>query len=92
MPPPIQPDSQLWRSALFSFKDLFARSLASLVTLFFALSALPNPGLLTVNHSGAPTDPCAAISGKKWVAPSDVRACFTSFKVDKVEKDNVSAI
>lgn len=34
-------------------------------------------------------DPCAAIAGQKWVAPKDVRACFTSFKVDPVIKANV---
>ncbi|KAJ6588635.1 hypothetical protein B0H19DRAFT_1100376 [Mycena capillaripes] len=34
-------------------------------------------------------DPCAVIGGKKWVAPSDVRACFSSFKVDPVIKSNI---
>ncbi|KAI0343270.1 hypothetical protein BDW22DRAFT_1413290 [Trametopsis cervina] len=34
-------------------------------------------------------DPCAAIAGQKWVAPSAVRACFTSFKVDPVIKANL---
>ncbi|KAF8811664.1 hypothetical protein BYT27DRAFT_7208291 [Phlegmacium glaucopus] len=28
-------------------------------------------------------DPCAVIGGKEWVAPQDVRACFTSVKVDE---------
>ncbi|KAF4616286.1 hypothetical protein D9613_008331 [Agrocybe pediades] len=36
-----------------------------------------------------PKDPCAAIAGQKWVAPKDVRACFTSVKVDPVIKDNI---
>ena len=90
MPPPIQPASQFWGSAPF-FKDLFTRPLTSLVAFFFALSAIQDPGLLTVEHSGAP-DPCAAIARKKWVAPSEVRACFTSFPVDSVEKASVSAI
>ena len=35
-------------------------------------------------------DPCVAIAGKKWVAPSDVRACYSSFGVDPVIKTNVS--
>ena len=87
MPPPIPPDSRLWGLAL-SFKDLFVRALASLTTLFFALSAIPDPDLLNIKHSGEP-DPCAVISGQKWVAPSDVRACFTSFEVNQVEKANV---
>ncbi|KAF7345744.1 Peptidase S41 family protein ustP [Mycena venus] len=34
-------------------------------------------------------DPCAAIGGKKWVAPADVRACFSSFKVDPAIKSNI---
>jgi len=67
---------------------MFARSLASLVTLFFALSALPGLALPSINHARA-LDPCAAIAGQKWVAPSDVRACFTSFQVDPDEKTNV---
>ena len=35
------------------------------------------------------SDPCAAIANKTWVAPSDVRACFTSFPVDPTIKANV---
>ncbi|KAJ7913878.1 hypothetical protein B0H13DRAFT_2003844 [Mycena leptocephala] len=34
-------------------------------------------------------DPCAVIGGKKWVAPSDVRACLSSFKVDPAIKSNI---
>ena len=90
MPPPIQPGSQFWGSAPF-FKDLFTRPLTSLVTFFFALSAIQDPGLLTIEHSGA-LDPCAEIAGRDWVNASEVRACFTSFQVDPVEKANVSAI
>lgn len=40
--------------------------------------------------TAAASDPCAAIAGKKWVAPKDVRACFTSFQVDPEIKANVS--
>ncbi|KAI0792260.1 hypothetical protein C8Q75DRAFT_792008 [Abortiporus biennis] len=43
------------------------------------------PSILTERAS----DPCAAIAGQKWVAPKDVRACFTSFKVDPVVKANI---
>ncbi len=34
-------------------------------------------------------DPCAEIGGQKWVAPSALRACFTSVKVDPTIKENV---
>ncbi|KAF9501589.1 hypothetical protein BDN71DRAFT_1379783 [Pleurotus eryngii] len=33
-------------------------------------------------------DPCAEISGKKWVSPREVRACFTSFPVEPLVKAN----
>ncbi|KAI0667292.1 hypothetical protein C8Q78DRAFT_1175982 [Trametes maxima] len=33
-------------------------------------------------------DPCAAIANQTWVAPRDVRACFTSFAVDPAIKAN----
>lgn len=35
-------------------------------------------------------DPCAAIAGQNWSAPSDVRACITSFRVNETVKANVS--
>jgi hypothetical protein len=35
-------------------------------------------------------DPCAAIAGKVWVPPQDVRACFVSFDVDPEIKANVN--
>jgi len=88
MPPSLPPDPQLWGSSALSLPDMFARSLGSLVTLFFALSALPGLALPSIKDSRAP-DPCAAIAGQKWVAPSDVRACFTSFQVNPAEKSNV---
>ncbi|KAF8960420.1 hypothetical protein BDZ97DRAFT_1307262 [Flammula alnicola] len=34
-------------------------------------------------------DPCAIIAGQKWVAPKDLRACFTSVKVDPTIKENI---
>ena len=88
MPPPVPPDPRLWGSSVLSVQDMFARSLASVVTLFFALSALPSLALSGIKDTRVP-DPCAAIAGQKWVAPSDVRACLTSFQVDPVEKANV---
>ena len=88
MAPPLLPDPQLWGSPVPDFQDIFARSLASLVALFFALSALPGRVLPSIKYSGV-SDPCAAIASKQWVAPSDVRACFTSFQVDPAEKANV---
>ena len=54
------------------------------LTTSFVLAALAALGSATAS------DPCAAIAGKKWVAPKDVRACFTSFKVDPEIKANVS--
>ncbi|KAJ7064956.1 hypothetical protein C8F01DRAFT_1128917 [Mycena amicta] len=37
----------------------------------------------------AALDPCATIGGKKWVSPSEVRACFSSFKLQPVIKNNI---
>ncbi|KAF9479788.1 hypothetical protein BDN70DRAFT_806502 [Pholiota conissans] len=34
-------------------------------------------------------DPCAAIGGKKWVSPKEVRACFNSYKVDGATRSNI---
>ncbi|GLB42382.1 putative peptidase family S41 [Lyophyllum shimeji] len=34
-------------------------------------------------------DPCAAIAGQKWVSPKDVRACYSSIKVDQTLKTNI---
>ena len=86
MPPAVPPGPQLWDFSVL--QDMFARSLLSLVTLLFSLSALPGLALPSVKDSRA-ADPCAAIAGQKWVAPSDVRACLTSFQVNPVEKANV---
>lgn len=35
-------------------------------------------------------DTCAEIAGKKWVLPSEARACISAFPVDPVIKSNVS--
>ncbi|KAF9479493.1 hypothetical protein BDN70DRAFT_932553 [Pholiota conissans] len=44
---------------------------------------------VSVDIEARKPDPCAAIAGQKWVAPSALRACFTSVKVDPVIKDNI---
>ncbi|THH30886.1 hypothetical protein EUX98_g3273 [Antrodiella citrinella] len=49
-----------------------------------ALATLAASGLVT-----KAIDPCATIAGQKWVAPKDVRACFTSFSVDPAIKTNI---
>lgn len=46
--------------------------------------------LASVLAATAFADPCADISSSKWVTPKQVRACFTSFKVDQTLKANVS--
>lgn len=60
----------------------YAGLLSILVTLHGAATAQAGP----VQRA---TDPCAAIAGQKWVAPQDVRACFTSIQVDPDIKANV---
>ncbi|KAJ7577017.1 hypothetical protein C8J56DRAFT_1061728 [Mycena floridula] len=54
-------------------------------TLLVALLGIAS----TATPSVFATDPCAAIGGKEWVAPQDLRACFKSFKVDPVIKQNI---
>jgi len=34
-------------------------------------------------------DPCAVLASRKWVKPAEARACFASYKVDPVVKENV---
>ncbi|KAJ7501967.1 hypothetical protein B0H11DRAFT_2171208 [Mycena galericulata] len=51
----------------------------------FFCSPSANPAIAGI--MGA--DPCAIIGGKKWVAPADLRACFSSFKVDPAIKSNI---
>ncbi|RDB28060.1 Peptidase S41 family protein ustP [Hypsizygus marmoreus] len=55
--------------------------------VFAALASLSLVGAVTLD-TRAP-DPCAAIAGKKWVAPKDVRACYSSIKVDPTLKANI---
>lgn len=37
-------------------------------------------------------DTCAEIAGRKWVLPSEARACMSAFPVDPVIKSNVSPL
>lgn len=64
-----------------------------LVAGFGAFSLLLAPSAVLAAPSdaaGGRVDPCAAIGGQKWVAPSAVRACFQSFSVNETTKSNVS--
>ncbi|KAJ3759694.1 hypothetical protein EV360DRAFT_41436 [Lentinula raphanica] len=54
----------------------------TITVLFFAL-------LLSAFASTEALDPCATIGGQKWVFPKDLRACFTSFAVNPVIKQNI---
>lgn len=38
------------------------------------------------------SDPCAAIGGKKWVSPKEVRTCFSSIRVNQDLKTNVRGL
>lgn len=55
--------------------------------LFASFVAVAAAASITAVERAA--DPCAAIAGQKWVAPSALRACFTSVKVDPTIKENV---
>ncbi|KAI8972883.1 hypothetical protein BD414DRAFT_448245 [Trametes punicea] len=39
--------------------------------------------------NGRATDPCGAIANQTWAAPSDVRACFSSFPVNATIQQNI---
>ncbi|KAH8099441.1 hypothetical protein BXZ70DRAFT_1009250 [Cristinia sonorae] len=56
-----------------------------------ALAATTSPTVLDRADVDADTfgDACRTIAGKKWVAPKDVRACFTSISVSPKAKDNI---
>ncbi|TFK73533.1 hypothetical protein BDN72DRAFT_761661 [Pluteus cervinus] len=55
------------------------RSIIALGGLHFALS----------NPIQTPKDPCAVIGGQTWVSPKDVRACYTSVRLDPIIKANI---
>ena len=88
-PPPLPLDSQFWGTSLISLKKTFVRSLISSLTLSFSLAALPGIGLLSSSTGPSGPDACTAISGKEWVTPAEVRACFTSQELNLAEKENV---
>lgn len=62
------------------------------VAVALALAASRSAAGEIVALDARAADPCAAIAGQKWVAPRDVRACFTSFKVDPEIKANVRGL
>ncbi|KAJ6503566.1 hypothetical protein C8R45DRAFT_1060385 [Mycena sanguinolenta] len=62
--------------------------------LHYFLALFSSLGVIST-HAASPElqtrepDPCAVIGGKTWVAPADVRACFSSFQVDPAIKSNI---
>ncbi|TFK44792.1 hypothetical protein BDQ12DRAFT_673584 [Crucibulum laeve] len=56
--------------------------------LLSCISFLSTLQVLAAQHI-RPIDPCEAIAGKKWALPREVRACFTSFPLDLIIKENV---
>ncbi|KAJ7784767.1 hypothetical protein B0H16DRAFT_1402826 [Mycena metata] len=55
----------------------------------YALLILFSAFVVICTYAAPELDPCAVIGGKKWVAPADVRACFSSFKVNQTIKSNI---
>lgn len=74
------------RTVHCSYHPTMAKALSALAALANLLPFVAANALIT-----RASDPCAAIAGQKWVAPKDVRACFTSFAVDPDLKSNVGA-
>jgi len=54
----------------------------------FLLAAVLQASSL-VNAAAVPSDPCAAIAGKRFFAPSQAMACLTSFPFDEAIRSNV---
>lgn len=69
---------------------LFSEFLA--IAAFVGLKGVAATAAADVEISGRKPDPCAAVAGQRWVAPKDVRACDTSFKVDQAIKTNVCSL
>ncbi|KAL1948805.1 hypothetical protein VTO73DRAFT_10611 [Trametes versicolor] len=63
-----------------------SRNFFAALSAFFASATLAAADANVLDVRAA--DPCAAIAGKTWVAPKDVRACYTHFKVDPAIKAN----
>ncbi|KAI0628556.1 hypothetical protein C8Q77DRAFT_1067837 [Trametes polyzona] len=64
-----------------------SRNFFAALSAFFASAAFvaaDDANVLDVRAA----DPCAAIAGKTWAAPRDVRACFAHFPVDPAIKAN----
>ncbi|KAL0959839.1 hypothetical protein HGRIS_011515 [Hohenbuehelia grisea] len=67
------------------------RTMLSLSWVLVSILSLSLQGAVAspVELESRAEDPCVAIAGQKWVAPSAVRACFKSFKVDEAAKTNI---
>ncbi|TFK66892.1 hypothetical protein BDN72DRAFT_871423 [Pluteus cervinus] len=65
------------------------RKLVALIGLLSVLASAAPDADSAQAPAPAPKDACAAIGGKTWVAPKDVRACYQSVKLDPKIKSNV---
>lgn len=65
--------------------------MAGFIERFAKLSGVLAVVGATVNGSVLPraSDPCAAISGQKWIAPRAVRDCYSTVKVNETLKNNI---
>lgn len=74
------------------WKNFKVQDMAGFIERFAKLSGVLAVVGATVNGSVLPraSDPCAAISGQKWVAPRAVRDCYSTVKVNETLKNNVS--
>ncbi|KJA25540.1 hypothetical protein HYPSUDRAFT_64718 [Hypholoma sublateritium FD-334 SS-4] len=64
----------------------FSKPLRAALIAFVAASVAVSATIDVPDHS---VDPCAAIGDKKWVSPREVRACYSSFKVNGAIKTNI---
>ncbi|PFH48702.1 hypothetical protein AMATHDRAFT_149320 [Amanita thiersii Skay4041] len=60
-----------------------------LARLLAGLLVLSASSLAQAVSKAQKADPCAAIGGRKWVSPQEVRACFQSAQVDQTIKSNI---
>ncbi|TFK66897.1 hypothetical protein BDN72DRAFT_843673 [Pluteus cervinus] len=70
----------------FAFREFVV--LIGLLSVLASATPAVNAGQAS-DDANAHKDPCAAIGGKTWVAPKDVRACYKSVKVDPKIKSNI---
>ncbi|KAL7277149.1 hypothetical protein ACG7TL_008995 [Trametes sanguinea] len=62
----------------------------SIISGFYAAFISAKLALAAGSHIDVrASDPCAAIANQTWAAPSDVRACFSSFPVNQTIKENI---